>query len=100
MDIKIGDRCYIIAENFGYRGIGYHYEILEGTIRNVPRGNLHEYDIVSAGRIFGRKRKGVYLNYNDALSVIEGMANDYDRKWERLMGQKMDRPWRSNEDDG
>lgn len=93
MNLKIGDSCYIIAECFGYRGKGYHYQILKGTVRNIPRGNLHEYDITCDGKIYGRKERNIYTDYNTVVNIIDEMTDDYDRKWERIMGLKMERPW-------
>ena len=84
MNLKIGDSCYIIAECFGYRGKGYHYQILKGTVRNIPRGNLHEYDITYDGKIYGRKERNIYTDYNTVVNIIDEMADDYDYVYIRV----------------
>ena len=97
MNLKKGDICFIISENFGGTCQGYHYEIVKGIIKNVPRGNLHEYDIICNGNMYVRKRKGIYTDYDAVLPVIDKMADDYDKRWERIMGTKMERPWKKGE---
>ena len=92
--LKKGDQIYIIIENF--KG-DYHYEVIAATIKNVPRGNLKEYDLLDHGDIYCRKRKGIYLSREEAVAKAEEMADRYDHTWESIIGTKMKRVWRKND---
>ena len=90
--LKKGDIVYIVVENF--KAAHYHYDIVEAAIKNVPRAHLKEYDLLSNGNIYCRKRKEIYKTLEEAAEVAEKMADDYDRIWENIMGYKMERVWR------
>ena len=91
--LKKGDQVYIIIENFKE---DYHYDVIKAVIKNVPRGNLKEYELIDHGDIYYRKRKGIYLSREEAVEKAEEMADMYDHTWESIMGTKMKRVWREN----
>jgi hypothetical protein len=92
--LRVGSSCYIIIEAFK----PYRYEIIDAKVRLVPHKGLKEYDLNHNGNLYNRRLEAIYRTYVDAIKKAEEMADNYDKHWSYITGEKMERRWRRSDD--
>ena len=111
-NFNVGDTLYFVAEHYYYMqnkaAPRMEYLPVKGTIESITIGS---YRPIVVECVIDRHKelfyftaancdKRLFRSYAEAVEAAKRETDEYDRKWSRIMGEKLRRPWEQMTEDG